>query len=178
MPGQSWARSSPSGDVDGKILVAYASHGGATAEVASEMAAALRERGLTVDVRSVDEEPLIEGYRAVLLGSGVRHGTWLPEAIDFVAKNQQRLTCLPVTAFCVYGEDLTDDSASRRRREGYLDAVRLLVKPVEEAFFCGRFERRKAGRFAPEWMLRLTSRIHHRRRKDVRAWVRRWNRPG
>jgi menaquinone-dependent protoporphyrinogen oxidase len=163
-----------SDDVGSKILVAYASHGGATAEVASEMAAALRDRGLVVDVRSVDEEPLVEGYRAILIGSGVRHGTWLPEAIEFVAKNQQRLAHIPVTAFCVHSEDLADDPLSRERRRGYLDAVRLLVRPVEEAFFSGRFDRRTAGHLAPQWVMRLTSGAHQRRRKEVRAWARKW----
>ncbi len=77
----------------GKVLVAYASRAGSTAEVAQAVAEVLRARsgGDTVDVLPVKigqrPQPC---YRAVIAGSAIRMGKWLPEAVEFVAKNQAR----------------------------------------------------------------------------------------
>jgi menaquinone-dependent protoporphyrinogen oxidase len=41
-----------------------------------------------VDVKPVKEKPQITGYSAVVLGSAIRMGNWLPKAVDFVKANQ------------------------------------------------------------------------------------------
>src|SRR6185503_10360765 len=59
-----------------KVLVAYASKHGGTAEIAEAIAAQLRERGLDVDERPVAEATLGD-HDAVVLGSAVFVGSWM-----------------------------------------------------------------------------------------------------
>jgi menaquinone-dependent protoporphyrinogen oxidase len=121
-----------------RVLVAYATRAGSTIEVAGAVADSLRERGFEVDVEGVKAEPSVAGYDAVVIGSAIRFGGWLPEAIYFIRANQKALRKLPVAIFTVHILNLGDDEDSRSNREAYLSAVRPLVAPVAEAFFAGK----------------------------------------
>ncbi len=66
-----------------RILVAYASRKGSTAEVAAAIGETLRMRGFDVDVASVNDHPSATGYAAVLIGSAVNAGQWLPTRHSF-----------------------------------------------------------------------------------------------
>ena len=68
-----------------KILVAYASKYGATAEIAEKISTVLNEAGLSTSVSSVKEVRGLASYDAVILGSAVyigqccsvtKHRTW------------------------------------------------------------------------------------------------------
>ena len=48
-------------------------------------------RGLTAEVRPVKTAASPAGWDAVILGSAVRFGGWLPEMLDFVKKIRQAL---------------------------------------------------------------------------------------
>ena len=63
-----------------RILVTYATRAGSTAEVAAACAETLAARGYAVDVKPVKEKTQLTGYSAVVLGSAIRMGDWLPEA--------------------------------------------------------------------------------------------------
>lgn len=56
-----------------RIPIAYATYAGSTQEVAIEIGKVLGERGLAVDVIPVVENPQVDGYRSILIGSAV-HG--------------------------------------------------------------------------------------------------------
>ena len=62
----------------GKILIAYASKSNAAAQHAGAIAGALRAAGREVDILNLREarKPSLEGYGAVIIGSGVRMGRW------------------------------------------------------------------------------------------------------
>ena len=75
---------------------------------------------------------------AVVLGSAIRMGNWLPEAVDFVKANQAALNALPTALFTVHMLNTGDDEASRAARAAYLDAVRPLLNGVETAYFEGQ----------------------------------------
>jgi menaquinone-dependent protoporphyrinogen oxidase len=120
-----------------RILVAYASHRGSTAEVAAEIGVILRMRGYAVNLASVTNNPSIEGCAAVLIGSAVNGGAWLPEAVDFVRNHQHDLKRVPVALFSVHIMNAGADERSQRKRLAYLDEVRPMLHPVEEAFFLG-----------------------------------------
>lgn len=123
--------------MDQKVLIAYASRTGSTQEVARVIAEELSGRGFAVDVRMASNVSSLEAYNAVLVGSAVRFGGWLPEAVKFVQQNQAALNCLPAAFFAVHLMNLGEDEASRRGRMAYLDPVRKLVMPEAEAFFSG-----------------------------------------
>lgn len=123
-----------------RILVAYATRYGSTAEVAEAIGDELRKVGAEVDVRAVDEIPDLSPYRAAVIGSPIYMGKWLPEPQVFIEKNQQSLRAIPVAYFSV-GLTVTDRSPEiLRKAEASMDAVRLLVNPVEVGTFPGKLE--------------------------------------
>jgi menaquinone-dependent protoporphyrinogen oxidase len=81
------------------VLVAVASRHGSTEEIAQTIADTLRAAGLQVDERRVNEVRSIEGYQAVILGSAVYLGNWLPEARQFLERRRPRLATIPVWLF-------------------------------------------------------------------------------
>ncbi len=94
------------GDTGMKVLVAYASRYGSTAEVAEAIGARLGERGFAVDVRNIEDlassPEILSGYSAVAVGSAVRVGNLLPAAVKFVEQNQGALRNIPVAYFAVH----------------------------------------------------------------------------
>lgn len=153
------------------ILVTYASRFGATAEVAATLAETLAAQGSTVDVKPIQDNPQINEYQAVLLGSAVNYGNWLPAAVDFVKSNQQALNRLPVALFTVHIQNMGDDAQSRQNRLAYLDEVRPFLQPVDEVFFAGRFDRRGAAELLPRWIAWLIPSLDFRKWKKIRAWA-------
>ncbi len=120
-----------------KILVAYATRAGSTAQIADKIGQVLAAQGVAVDVMPLKNVSIINSYHAVVLGSAVRIGGWLPEAVKFVEKNKDELSQMPTAFFAVHLLNLGNDEASRQARLAYLDSVRKLVKPNQEAFFAG-----------------------------------------
>lgn len=120
-----------------RILVGYATGKGSTVGVAEAIGNTLGERGYSVDVKPMSERPSLEGYDAVVLGSAVNGGKWLPEAMSFVEANKQALGKVPVAVFCVHAMNFGDEPKPAKRRLAYLDAVRDLVAPCDEGFFGG-----------------------------------------
>ena len=69
-----------------RILVAYASGSGSTREVAAAIGEAVAEEGAPVDVYAVQDVTSVADYSALVVGSSIRGGRWLPEAVDFVRR--------------------------------------------------------------------------------------------
>ncbi len=120
-----------------RILVTYATRTGSTVGVAEAIAQTLGDRGFTVDMKPVKENPSLEDYHGVVIGSAVNGYQWLPEAVDFVKAHQQALAQLPVALFCVHALNLGDSERSKKNKRSYLNAVRPLVNPAFEAYFAG-----------------------------------------
>jgi menaquinone-dependent protoporphyrinogen oxidase len=80
-------------------LVATASRHGATMDIGEEIGRVLTGRGITVTARPVGEVNDVTQFDAVLLGSGVYAGHWLPEAVDFVIRHAAELALRPVWLF-------------------------------------------------------------------------------
>lgn len=136
-PASSYGKESAMND---RILVTYATRAGSTAEIADAIGESLGERGYAVDVKPVKETPDLAGYQIVLMGSAVRMGRWLPEAIEFIEANQATLNQMPVGLFTVHMQNTGDDEESRAARESYLDAVRPLMGDVEAVYFESRMD--------------------------------------
>ena len=82
-----------------RILVTAASKHGATMEMASAIGRALMDPGLEVDVKPMHDLIGVAGWNAVVLGSGVYMGRWLPEATEFVERHAVELKARPVWLF-------------------------------------------------------------------------------
>jgi menaquinone-dependent protoporphyrinogen oxidase len=123
-----------------KILITYATKAGSTVEIAAVIGENLSKRGFAVDVKPVSENPALDGYQAVLMGSAIRMGSWLPEAVDFVRKNQSALQQLPTSIFTVHMLNYKDDETSRAARQAYTAPVRELLPNAGEVFFRGKLD--------------------------------------
>jgi len=82
-----------------RVLVAYGSKHGATAEIAEAIGEVMREAGLDVDVLSAGAVKDLAPYAAVVLGSGVYVGKWLKEAAKFLEAQAAGLAQRPVWLF-------------------------------------------------------------------------------
>jgi menaquinone-dependent protoporphyrinogen oxidase len=154
-----------------RILVTYATRAGSTSEVASAIGETLSQRGFVVDVKPVKENPSLNGYQAVIMGSAVRMGSWLPEAVEFVKTNQQALSKIPVAVFTVHLLNTGDDETSRVSRSAYLNTVRAFLNHAEEAFFAGEIDLEKLP-----FLDRLMAKMVKSPVSDLRDWdkIRGW----
>ncbi len=126
--------------MNNKILIAFATRAGSTAEIAAEMGRSLNARGFGSDVIPVKEKPALAGYQAVILGSAIRMGSWLPEAVQYIEDNQAQLGSLPTALFTVHLLNTGDDPESRANRLAYLDSVRPFLPGAEEIYFEGAMD--------------------------------------
>lgn len=82
-----------------KLLVAYASKHGSTAEIAEVIGKELRKRGYQVEVKPVDEVGDPAWYDGFVIGSALYAGGWLKPASQFLRANQALLATRPVWLF-------------------------------------------------------------------------------
>ncbi len=126
-----------------RVLVTAASRHELTMEIASAIGVELARAGLEVQVHPLAEVRDLDGADAVVLGSGVYMGKWLPPALDFAARNREALRARPLWLFSsgptgdpptpadddnIDLSELVDDLGARAHR-----------------IFAGRLDRRRLG---------------------------------
>jgi menaquinone-dependent protoporphyrinogen oxidase len=122
-----------------RVLVAYETAHGSTAETAERIAQVLRDRGAEVDVMRCRKVGSLEGYDAFVVGSPIWAGKWLKPARRFVVRHEGTLSSRPTAYFCASG--------AASREEGRADVERQIfpklrnyaegVEPVAIGNFAG-----------------------------------------
>jgi menaquinone-dependent protoporphyrinogen oxidase len=82
-----------------RILVAYGSKRGSTAEIAERIAQILRRKGAEVDVFPAGQVRSVSKYDLVIIGSAVYIGLWRREVVTFMRRYQEELGALPLWIF-------------------------------------------------------------------------------
>ncbi|WP_016935868.1 flavodoxin domain-containing protein, partial [Rhodococcus sp. R1101] len=95
------------------VLVGYATAGGSTRGVAERIAAGL-ERGGAVELRALTEVDSVRKYEALILGSAIHNGRWLPEATAAVDRFRAELAGRPLWVFSVSSVGATSTTLSPR----------------------------------------------------------------
>jgi menaquinone-dependent protoporphyrinogen oxidase len=127
-----------------KVLVTYASRTGWTVGVAEAIGKVLADNGTQVDVLPMREVNDLSVYRAVVAGSAINAGAWLPEAMSFVRTHQDELAQKPFAAFLVCMTlSMKNGENYRPHVATWLDPVRALVRPLSEGLFAGGLELRR-----------------------------------
>lgn len=126
--------------IQNRALIAYASRCGSTGGVADAIGQMLCVTGTSIDVRLVGKVHDLSPYQTVIVGSAIRRGRWLPEALDFVKKHRDVLREVP-TAFFVVCLTMKDDTLENRSKAlSCLDPVRKetpQIQPVDIGLFAG-----------------------------------------
>ena len=138
----------------------------------------LAEGGLPVEICRMSEVRDLAPYRAVVAGSAIQAGKWLPEAMQFVETHRAELAQKPFAVFLVcmtlampnaaqYGAFVAD----------FLQPVRALVKPVSEGLFAGTLDISKVPSLGDRIKFRLSvlfgvwSEGDHRDWNAIRDWA-------
>jgi menaquinone-dependent protoporphyrinogen oxidase len=160
-----------------EILVAYASRAGSTAGVAEAIGQTLAESGAQVEVCPMQDVEDLAPYRAVVAGSAIQGGRWLPEAMQFVQTHRAALAQKPFAAFLVCMTLAIANGKYREHVADFLQPVRALVRPVSEGLFAGVLDISKVPSFRDRLMFRLSvafgvwSEGDHRDWNAIRAWA-------
>lgn len=80
-----------------KVLVVVASKHGSTQEIAEVVAEELALAGHTAEVKGAAGDVSVTPYDAVVLGSAIYMGAWLPEAKRFAEAQHEALSARPVS---------------------------------------------------------------------------------
>lgn len=83
------------------ILITYASKKGSTQEISEFMAEFLEKNAYTVTVAHCDKVKSVAEYDAVILGTGIYSGRWLPAAETFLRRLNDELGETPFFYFLV-----------------------------------------------------------------------------
>lgn len=160
-----------------KILVTYATRTGWTVGVAEAIGKTLIESGASVDVLPMQDVNDLSAYRAVVAGSAINGGEWLPEAMHFLRTHQAELNQKPLAAFLVC-MTLTMRNAEQYRSHvaSWLAPVRTLVHPVSEGLFAGGLEIKKIPSASDRFKFRLSVLFGVWKEGDHRDWsaIRKW----
>ena len=130
------------------VLVAYATHSGATRTLAETLAATLEERGVAVELADLQEGPDPAGHDAVVLGSAVRAESFEKTAVNWAKTHLDVLVSRPLAVFSCSGS--ASDPAKGGKQKAP-DAFRgsLPLRPV-------------AGTHFPGWVLMERIPVHER----------------
>jgi menaquinone-dependent protoporphyrinogen oxidase len=156
-----------------KVLVAFASKRGSTAEIADAVADALRQSGLEVVCVPAGDVGSLAGYDAVVLGSAVYMKRWRGDAKHFLRKHGDELSRRP---FWVFSSGPVGDP-SRDPNPDWLEPPRI-VDRVEQlggrghVVFGGRVAAEPGGRLERSMVQNTPPEYRDRRDwQEIRAWA-------
>ncbi len=160
-----------------KILVTYATRTGWTVGVAEEIGKTLSSLGSQVDVLPMQSVTDLALYQAVIAGSAINAGVWLPEAMQFLRDHRAELVKKPFAAFLVCMTlSMRNGESYRSHVSSWLDPVRALVHPLSEGLFAGGLDIRKIPSASDRLKFRLSVLFGVWKEGDHRDWeaIRSW----
>ncbi len=121
-------------------LIIVASRHGSTLEIGEVVAKTLRAKGVTCDVRrpeDIRDAEVFANYDAVIVGSPVYTGRWLPEARDLVEKYDEQLQQRQVWMF---SSGLADSPSKASNRPAETQDRMQVIGAIGHKHFAGRLD--------------------------------------
>ncbi|MGQ9516707.1 MAG: flavodoxin domain-containing protein [Anaerolineae bacterium] len=138
-----------------KVLVAYGTKYGATAEIAGRIGNILQKAGWAVDVLPAGKASDISLYNAMVLGSAVYAGSWRKDAAQLLTKHEKALSERPVWLFSS-GPTGSGDPVTLLNGWSLPDALRPVAERIhvrDIAVFHGALDMQKLN-FAERFLIR------------------------
>jgi menaquinone-dependent protoporphyrinogen oxidase len=123
-----------------RILVAYASRSGSTAEIAQAVGKELTAAGYAADVAEMNSVASLSGYSGIVIGAPLYMGGLVKDAGKFVGRHKAALATLPVAAFAVGISPKNTDAGAVSQAASALLAAIVPVQPVASVVFAGRLD--------------------------------------
>lgn len=152
--------------MNAKVLVVYATRAGSTGEIGDAIGQQLCAEGWQADVKEVSAVASLEGYDAVIVGSAVRYGNWLPEMLAFMQRHQAALRQRPLACFTACNKAKDQSVASVTEMKAYSKAARELVEPKAEVFLAGKIDPATLS-----WFERMMVKLIGSPEGDFRDWA-------
>ena len=127
-----------------RVLVTAASKHGSTAEIASVIRAVLETEHVDAELVPPEQVERIEGFDAVVLGSGVYAGHWLKPAKEFVERHEAELRERPLFLF---SSGPVGEPPKPADEPAEIDTVDAATHPVDHQVFGGRLTPSQLGPF-------------------------------
>jgi menaquinone-dependent protoporphyrinogen oxidase len=153
-----------------KILLAYGTASGSTAEVAQAMAEEMGQDSVQVDVHPVEKVRDISGYDAVVVGTAVRMFHILPKTRRFLRRHRKALSKVPVAYFLVclaMGEPTPENIQKAKHWAAPMIATK---EPISLGLFGGCINHEKLTDIFGKSM-RSVPEQDHRDWEEIRAWA-------
>ncbi|MFF4037655.1 flavodoxin domain-containing protein [Streptomyces sp. NPDC001816] len=130
-----------------RVLVAYGTTNGSTAQIAETVAEALLKEGLTAQARPARSVTSVAPYDAVVVGGALYAGRWHRDARRFLRRHRRELAERPLWLF---SSGPLDASASERDIPPVLGVRRAMdrLTAIEHATFGGCLQEGAKGRIA------------------------------
>jgi menaquinone-dependent protoporphyrinogen oxidase len=122
-----------------RILVAYATKKGSTAEIAQAIGKELEALGHVVDVTDMGTVKSLTGYNAVVIGGPMYIGKMI-DAGKFVGRHGGELRKLPVAGFIVSLAPVSRDPVDTEYAQKALRNGLSPLQPVAETVFAGKLD--------------------------------------
>lgn len=140
-----------------KILITYATYAGSAEIVAKQVSSDLVINGYSTYILPMLDVKDLKQYDAVIAGSAIHGGKWLPEAFDFLELHKEELRSKPFAAFLVCMTMAMKNSEKYFQFvSDFMIPVRKIVKPVSEGLFAGRLEIKKLPSLSDRFKFRIS----------------------
>ncbi|MGW6530367.1 flavodoxin domain-containing protein [Streptomyces venezuelae] len=127
-----------------KVLVAYGTTNGSTAQIAEAIADVLRRSGLRAEAISAGSVTDVDSYDVVVLGGGLYAGRWHKDARRFARRHRRALATRPLWLFSSGPLDATASQREIPPVRG-VKAVLSRLDAVEHRTFGGCLEKGAKG---------------------------------
>jgi menaquinone-dependent protoporphyrinogen oxidase len=135
-----------------RILVAYVSPKGSTAEIAQAIGKELQSAGYGVEVVEMKTVSSLKEYTAVVIGAPLYMGKVSGDVKKFIGKHLDVLEKLPVAAFSVGMSPVDKNPASIEKAMAIFHHALAPLEPVAETIFAGKVDPEKLS-FMQKWMI-------------------------
>jgi|WetSurMetagenome_2_1015567.scaffolds.fasta_scaffold02786_9 menaquinone-dependent protoporphyrinogen oxidase len=126
-----------------RILVAYATRNGSTAEIALAVAKELENAGAAVTVSDMKTITSVADYTAVVIGAPLYMGNLVKEVKQFVGRHKESLQKRPIAVFAVGIAPKSPDPGAVGQATAALHVAIDPLQPVASIIFAGKVDTKK-----------------------------------